>query len=398
MRLIQSSIIIASLTFLATCFAKNEASVRGLKNAKGSKLPTKSFKSKSVKSFKSSKKAKAAKKSGKVSNPTPDSKTAKGKKGGSGSKYGSKYAKSCKFEKSSNDFNRVIEEYDHEEYKDKTLKKNGLTSLLDPVGYKNFIEMEGDFVSICLEDAVVECSRRCAEQDGKCTMFEVTAMNDAKKIDSPLHYCYLVNNKVNEFNPRRIYLTSELSLVKTYVYNNKTASSLKVDVMPEGLFPPNQTSADFKNLGLPSIICVGTLGYNDMKDNGNHLIDDETLIYARFQKCSDCVLPLTKKYGSCIDITAGVCGTVSPYSGNYTNFFSDDTCGEECFSGEASNYVCLSALQTYLLAIEGQAFANYEDLGGPSFGCTTSNIFDQTTGEKFPDYTCPPNTNQPVPN
>ena len=70
MRLIQSSIIIVSLTLLATCFAKNEASVRGLKKAKGSKLPTKS-----VKSFKSSKKAKAAKsdktKSGKVSNPSP---------------------------------------------------------------------------------------------------------------------------------------------------------------------------------------------------------------------------------------------------------------------------------------------------------------------------------------
>merc|ERR1712238_106616 len=133
----------------ATCFAKNEASIRGLKKAKGSKLPTKSFKSKSVKSFKSSKKAKAAKsdktRSGKVSNPTSDSKTAKGKKGGSGSKYGTKYAKSCTWEKSSeDDFNRVIEEYDHEKYKDKTLKKSGLTSFLDPVGHKNLIELEGD--------------------------------------------------------------------------------------------------------------------------------------------------------------------------------------------------------------------------------------------------------------
>ena len=68
MKLIQSSIIIVSLTLLATCFAENEASVRGLKKAKASKT-------KSVKSFKSSKSAKAAKsdktKSGKVSNPSP---------------------------------------------------------------------------------------------------------------------------------------------------------------------------------------------------------------------------------------------------------------------------------------------------------------------------------------
>ena len=32
---------------MATCFAENEASIRGLKDAKGSKLPTKSSKSKS---------------------------------------------------------------------------------------------------------------------------------------------------------------------------------------------------------------------------------------------------------------------------------------------------------------------------------------------------------------
>jgi len=385
MRLIQSSIIIVSLTLLATCFAKNEASVRGLKKAKGSKLPTKS-----VKSFKSSKKAKAAKsdktKTGKVSNPSPDSKTAKGKKGGSGSKYGSKYAKSCNFEKSQNDFNKVIEEYEHDDYEDKTLKKTGVTSLLDPVGYKNFIELEGDFVSICLEDAVVECSRRCAEQDGKCSMFEVTEMPPNRTITSPMHYCYLVNNKVNDFNPRRIYQTSKLSHVKTYVYNNKLAPPLKVDVMPEGLFPANEThpSADFISLGLPSIICVGTQGLRAAYN--------ETF----FDKCKECVLPLTKQHASCIDITAGVCGTESPYSGGYINFFSDFNCGEECFSGYRSNFACLSKLQTYLLAIEGQAFANLEELGGPSFGCTTSNIFDPITGDKFPDYTCPPNTVQPL--
>merc|ERR1712238_441950 len=381
----------------ATCFAKNEASIRGLKKAKGSKLPTKSFKSKSVKSFKSSKKAKAAKsdktRSGKVSNPSPDSKTAKGKKGGSGSKYGSKYAKSCNFEKSQNDFNKVIEEYEHDDYEDKTLKKSGLTSFLDPVGYKNLIELEGDFVSICLEDAVVECSRRCAEQDGKCTMFEVTDMTDARTIDSPMHYCYLINNKVNGlsgFNPRRIYPTSELSLQKTYVYNNKSASPLEVDVMPKGLYlPTNETSADFQKLGGPGVYCVGSLAYTDMTKNG-------TLIQSRFEECAACLLPLSKELDSCVDILAGVCGTVSPYSGDKINFFSDDTCGKACFAGKTSNFECLSKLQTYYLAVQGQAFINSK-LGG-AFGCTTSNIFNQTTGEKFPDFTCLPNSNHPVPN
>ena len=75
MKRIQSSIIIVSLTFLATCFAeKNETSIRGLKDAKGSKVPIKSSKSKSDKSSKFSKNAKAAKsdksKSGKAYNPS----------------------------------------------------------------------------------------------------------------------------------------------------------------------------------------------------------------------------------------------------------------------------------------------------------------------------------------
>ena len=71
MKWIQSSIIIVSLTFLATCFAeKNEASIRGLKDAKGSKVQITS----SDKSSKFSKNAKAAKsdksKSGKAYNPS----------------------------------------------------------------------------------------------------------------------------------------------------------------------------------------------------------------------------------------------------------------------------------------------------------------------------------------
>ena len=71
MKRIQSSIIIVSLTFLATCFAeKNEASIRGFKDAKGSEVQIKS----SDKSSKFSKNAKAAKsdksKSGKAYNPS----------------------------------------------------------------------------------------------------------------------------------------------------------------------------------------------------------------------------------------------------------------------------------------------------------------------------------------
>merc|ERR1712161_43628 len=253
----------------------------------------------------------------------------------------------------------------------------------------------GDYVSICLEDAVVECSRRCAEEDGKCTMFEVTAMGDGRSINSPMHYCYLINNNVNEFNSRRIYPTSELSPVVTYVYNNKSAPPLQVDEMPEGLFPANPASADFQTYGIPGVSCVGTQGFTN-----------PTFNQALFDECSNCVLPYTVAYSSCTNLVAGVCGSLSPVSGNdlkssekfvyVPNFFSDDLCGQVCFAGEASNYACLSTLQTYVLAIQGQALIDHP-LYGDSFGCTMSNIFDPTTGEQLPDYTCPPNTNQPTP-
>jgi len=400
MKWIQSSIIIVSLTFLATCFAdKNEATIRGLKDKKGSKVSIKSSKSKSDKSSKFSNKpkpgledTKGSKVSIKSSKSKSDksskfsknqSKTLKGKKGRSGSKS----AKSCKFEKSSKDFNRVIEEY--VTYKDMSMKRTGLTSFLDPV-VDNTIEFEADYVSICLEDAVVECSRRCAEEDGKCTMFEVSVNPDVTD-DDPTYYCYMINNNVNDFNPRRIYPTSELSLIERHIYNNKSAPLLIVDVMPKGLFPAKPDSKDFKTYGNPGIGCVGTQG-------GTNL----TLNQALFSECSACFLLQAQQYRGCQDILAGTCGIVSPYSGNLTNFFSDDTCGQKCFAGKASNYACLSKLQTYVLAIQGQAFSNDPSLGpDPSqvaaFGCTTSNIFDPTTGEKFPDYTCPPYTNQPVP-
>merc|ERR1712238_433424 len=298
----------------------------------------------------------------------------------------SKSAKSCKFEKSSKDFNRVIEEY--VTYKDMSMKRTGLTSFLDPV-VDNTIELERDYVSICLEDAVVECSRRCAEEDGKCTMFEVSVNPDVT--DDDMYYCYMINNNVNDFNPRRIYPTSELSLIERHIYNNKSAPLLIVDVMPKGLFPAKPDSKDFKTYGNPGIGCVGTQGGTN-----------STVNLALFSECSACFLLQAQQYGGCQDILAGTCGIVSPYSGNLTNFFSDDTCGQECFAGKASNYACLSKLQTYVLAIQGQAFSNDPSLGPDpsqvaSFGCTTSNIFDPTTGEKFPDYTCPPYTNQPVP-
>jgi len=351
MRLLQSSIIIASLTLLATCFAENEASIRGLKEPKSSK-------SKSVKSFKSSKNGKAAKRK---KAKTKSLKSAKSTK-----------RESCKLKKSSKDFNRVIEEYDT--YNNMSLKKTGLPSFLNPV-VDNLIEQEGDYDSICLEDAVVECSRRCAEEDGKCTTFEVAVMDVT---DYPMYYCSMINNNMNEFNQKRIYQynPTELSLVGRYVYNNKLAPPLKVDEMPEGIFPGNPASADFQNYAVPGVSCVGTQG-------------------GMFAECGACSLPLFRQYNSCFDFIAGICGGVTRL-GDKINFFSDDTCGQACFSGKASNYACLSTLQTYVLAVQGQAFTNDPSLGAV-FGCTTSNIFDPTTGEKFPDYTCPPNTNQPVP-
>ena len=172
MRLLQSSIIIASLTLLATCFAENEASIRGLKEPKSSK-------SKSVKSFKSSKNGKAAKRK---KAKTKSLKSAKSTK-----------RESCKLKKSSKDFNRVIEEYDT--YNNMSLKKTGLPSFLNPV-VDNLIEQEGDYDSICLEDAVVECSRRCAEEDGKCTTFEVAVMDVT---DYPMYYCSMINNNMFEY-------------------------------------------------------------------------------------------------------------------------------------------------------------------------------------------------------
>jgi len=356
MRLLQSSIIIASLTLLATCFAENEASIRGLKDAKSSK-------SKSVKSFKSSKNAEAAKRK---KTKTKSLKSAKSTK-----------SKSCKLKKSSKNFK--IEGYNM--YNNMTLKKNGSTSFLEPAVDNILAYSVADSVSICLEDAIVECSRRCNEEDGKCTTFEVLERDPT---DVPQYRCTLINNNENEFNQKGIYPTSELSLVGRYVYNNKLAPPLKVEVTPEGLFPPNPASADFNNLAVPGITCVGTQGLTNPAFN-----------QALFDNCANCFLNQAFQVPFCISIVAGICGGVDK-KGRVLNFFSDDTCGQACFAGKASNYACLSKLQTYVLAVEGQAFINDPTLG-PAFGCTTSNIFDPTTGEKFPDYTCPPNTNQPVP-
>jgi len=370
MRLIQSSIIIVSLTLLATCFAKNEASVRGLKKAKGSKLPTKS-----VKSFKSSKKAKAAKsdktKTGKKS------KTPKGK-GGSGSKSakGTK-SKSSKLKKSSK--NPKIEGYNT--YTNMTIRKKGSTSFLEPKVDNILAYNIADSVSISLEEAIVKCTNLCNEEDGKCTTFEVL---ERYPTDVPRYRCTLMNNNMNEFNQKTIYPTSELSLVGRYVYNNKSAPPLKVEVTPEGLYPPNPDTADFDNLAVPGITCVGTQGLTNPNFN-----------QALFDNCANCYLTQAFQLPYCVSVVAGICGGVDD-KGRVLNFFSDDVCGQACFSGKASNYKCLSKLQTYVLGVQGQAFINDPTLG-PAFGCTTSNIFDPTTGEKFPDYTCPPNTNQPVP-
>jgi len=266
------------------------------------------------------------------------SKTPKGKKGGSGSKSAKiTKSKSCKLKKSSKNFK--IEGYNT--YNNMTLKKNGSTSFLEPAVDNILAYNIADSVSICLEDAIVECSRRCNEEDGKCTTFEVIERDPT---DVPQYRCTLINNNENEFNQKGIYPTSELSLIARYVYNNKLAPPLKVEVTPEGLYPPDPDSEDFKTLAKPVVGCVGTRGLTNPTFN-------ETL----FNTCADCFISQAFQVPTCVSVVAGICGGVDD-RGRVLNFFSDDTCGQVCFAGKASNYACLSKLQTYVLAAEGQAF------------------------------------------
>merc|ERR1712166_685243 len=259
--------------------------------------------------------------------------------GGSGSKSAkSTKSKSSKLKKSSK--NPKIEGYNT--YTNMTIRKKGSTSFLEPKVDNILAYNIADSVSISLEEAIVKCTNLCNEDDGKCTTFEVL---ERYPTDVPRYRCTLMNNNMNEFNP---------------------------------------DTADFDNLAVPGITCVGTQGLTNPNFN-----------QALFDNCANCYLTQAFQLPYCVSVVAGICGGVDD-KGRVLNFFSDDVCGQACFSGKASNYKCLSKLQTYVLGVQGQAFINDPTLG-PAFGCTTSNIFDPTTGEKFPDYTCPPNTNQPVP-
>merc|ERR1712238_486583 len=89
-----------------------------------------------------------------------------------------------------------------------------------------------------------------------------------------------------------------------------------------------------------------------------------TFNQALFDECSNCVLPYTVAYSGCTNLVTGVCGSLSPVSGNdlkssekfvyVPNFFSDDLCGQVCFAGEAS---AASGLQTYMVHKRGLRIA-----------------------------------------
>ena len=104
---------------------------------------------------------------------------------------------------------------------------------------------------------------------------------------------------------------------------------MKVDQMPEGLFPANPASADFRTYAVPRVTCVGTQG-----------LTNPTFNQALFDECAACFLSQALQYNSCISIAAGVCGGVNRL-GDTLNFFSDDTCGQACFAGKASNFACI---------------------------------------------------------
>jgi len=323
----------------------------------------------------------------------------------------------CKFEKNSKDFDHVLEEYD--QLLEMTVFNSGIPDILDPP-VDNFVSTIGDERYACAEDAAVACARRCddplregPEFEEECTTFGLIFVEDVE--DDGYVVCNLYNNNNNVFQPQRISPTVASQQCEGQrceagtVYNNKVrAPPLLEGTRTEGLFPPNlmSPSTDFLTFGVPAVVCVAA--YSGVTDPLNNI----PAAVEAFQSCQDCFEKLARAEATCIGAVAGACGvpnliedynTIFIYGGEITNLekyknttlFSDDEggdtagrCGLQCKAGASSDYVCRSTLQTFYLAILNQ----------DEFGCTTSNIRNPITGAPFPDYTCPPNTDQRVPN
>merc|ERR1719491_1311116 len=273
-------------------------------------------------------------------------------------------------------------------------------------GIPAFVSTIGDERYACAEDAAVACARRCddplregPEFEEECTTFALVFAEDGYIV------CNLYNNNNNVFQQQRISPTvagqqcEGQQCEAGIVYNNKVrAPPLLECTRTEGLFPPNlvSPSADLFTFGVPAIGCVAA--YSGVSDPLNNI----PAAVEAFRPCQDCFERLARAESTCIGAVAGACGVpnlIEDYntSGEITNlenyknttFFSDDEggdtagrCGLQCKAGVSFDYVCRSTLQTFYLAI---------------FGCTTSNIRNPITGAPFPDYTCPPNTDQRVP-
>ena len=65
-------------------------------------------------------------------------------------------------------------------------------------------------------------------------------------------------------------------------------------------------------------------------------------------------------------------------------------CGAECFSGLEDKEVCLLEVQNLALAIHGQAKTYLPEYKNTAFGCVMSGVYNTTTGDKLPDFMCPP--------
>merc|ERR1719491_496779 len=329
-------------------------------------------------------------------------------------KYSSKSSKSnrkstvCKFEKHSKDFEHVLEEY--EQFLDKTVFGSGIPDILDPP-VDNFVTIYDEEIFACAEDAAVFCARQCdnslregLEFEEECTTFELF-------FEGVNFVCYLYNNNNNVFNQQRMASGPLSPGKKGIVYNNKVRApqSIQEGTRTEGLFPPNlaSPSPDLVQYGFPAVSCVAA--YSGITDPLNNI----PAALEVFQPCQDCLEGLTRAEMTCIGAVAGACGVPNLSEDYYTifintgeitslekyintTFFSDEGgseagsyCGLPCKAGASSDYVCRSTMQTFYLAVLNQG-------EWPSYGCTTTNIRNPVNGDPFPDYTCPPNTDQLV--
>jgi len=327
----------------------------------------------------------------------------KTKQGAKASTSKSSKSKSCKSKSKSSksisksskrDFDDVLEEYD--QFEGMMTSKMGLPNILDPMVQSFLSQTKGPFASE--EEATVACSTRCnehikpccneSEECGEeCTTFEVARLYQVNGTD--YYQCQLVNNNANQFNTRRISpalpdlsYDGDVSVTRS-TYNGKSAPPLLTVVRPQGLsasFPVVAPTEDWVNLVLPAISCIAVNGGDP-------------------QACTDCFFGASSVAGdSCAALAAGICGFERNLGDDPTPFFTDEAggCGIPCFAGEASDFACLASLQTFALGVFGQDMIDVPGLG-PSFGCTSQHIADPLTGDPLPDYTCPPNTNQPVP-